>query len=320
MFSYEKDILVKELDLWLDSRRVRPFSFASHAHSDHIARHKKILCSPPTADLLHLRLKGVQYQTLSFGRSLPLNGSIVSLHPAGHILGSAQIKIESQRGSLLYTGDFRPGPSRTTEPMEIHTADTLIMETTFGRPHYRMPPRSESEQELLDLCSRLLKQGRTPVIFAYSLGKGQEILKILTDADLPVAVDYQILKYIPVYQKYGVDFGKFRKFRRSDTQPGVILLPTTQRHHRFVQNITGVYTIYVSGWAIDANARYRFNVDEAIPISDHADFNELLHFVEQVRPKEIYCTHGSRDFISVLRNAGFKAYPLEKNIQLQLDL
>jgi len=318
MFSYDKDILIKDLNLWLDSRRVRPFAFASHAHSDHFARHQKILCSPPTADLLRLRLKGVKYQTLAFGKSLHLNGSIVSLHPAGHILGSAQIKIESQQGTLLYTGDFRTGASGTSENMEIVHADILIMETTFGRPHYRMPPRSESEQYLIYTCSRLLEQGRIPLIFAYSLGKGQEILKILGDAGLPVAADYQILKYIPVYRKFGVNFGKFRKFKRSDLQPGVILLPTSMRYQRFVHDIPGVYTIYVSGWAVDANARYRFNVDEAIAISDHADFNELLHFAEQVQPREIYCTHGFKEFISVLCNKGFRAYPLEKNVQLQL--
>ena len=320
MFSFDKDILIDKLDLWLDSRRVRPFAFASHAHSDHIARHQNILCSPPTADLLRLRLKGVRYQSLDFGQTLQLNGHSVTLYHAGHILGSAQIKIETDSGSLLYTGDFRPGASRTVEACQNVQADTLIMESTFGRSHYLMPPRKETEQKLVATCLHLLEQGQTPVIFAYSLGKGQEILKLLTDAALPVSVDFQILKYIPIYQKYDIQFGRFRKFRPNNYEGDIVLLSTTQRHHRFVRNITRAYTIYVSGWAVDSNARYRFKVDEAIAISDHADFNDLLEFAERVAPKEIYCTHGFKEFISVLRNKGFTAYPLEKNVQRQLDL
>lgn len=319
-FTFENDILLSDIDLWLDSRRVREFGFVSHAHSDHIARHKKILCSPPTADLLQTRIKEPNILALPYKQPLKLNDSTISLHPAGHILGSAQIRIEKDGQALLYTGDFRTRPAKTAEPFEFVPADILIMESTFGLPRYKMPPREQIEAELIEICWTMLKNGKTPVVFAYSLGKGQEALKILSEANLPLAVDYAILRHTNTYRKYGVTFGAFEKFKMSEYQNKVVLLPTEFRFRRQIQRLANAFTIFLSGWGIDASAANRFGVDRVLPISDHADYDELISFVEKTRPGEVYCTHGFEQFVSILRNAGFRAYVLEKHRQLELDL
>lgn len=311
MFTFNKDILIPEINLWLDSKRVRDFGFISHAHADHIARHKKIICTPPTADLLKYRLRQPNIEPLPFSKSLQIDRYKISFHPAGHILGSAQIKLQVDGTSLLYTGDLKLSPSRTAEPFQPVNADILIMETTFGHEKYKLPPRDEAERRLIDRCRQKLKAGVTPVVFAYNLGKGQEALKILTAAGLPVAVDYQIVKFVRVYEKYGICFGEYEKYKPSETSGKILLLPSGYRFRKKIKNMANGYTIFLSGWGNDEGAQNRFGVDEVIPISDHADYQELLDIVKMISPQEVYCTHGSKDFVYTLRAAGYKAFPLE---------
>jgi len=311
LFIYDKDIYIPGADLWLDSDRVKPFGFISHAHGDHIARHKKIICSKPTGDIIRRRLKNPAFTAYDYNEILMLNEHRVTFHPAGHILGSTQIKIEKDGKSLLYTGDFRLKESRTAEPFQLIKADVLIMETTFGKPQYKMPPRKQSENELIEICKEKLKNGITPLIFAYSLGKGQEALKILSDAGLPVAVDYMIMQYVPIYKKYGIKFGAFEKFKRSEFHNKILLLPPNAHNRRFIQSISNVYTIFLSGWGVDKNACNRYKVDEVISFSDHADYEELLELVKKVNPQEVYCTHGFDDFVNTLNNSGYRAFKLE---------
>ncbi|MGD9489846.1 MAG: MBL fold metallo-hydrolase RNA specificity domain-containing protein [Calditrichaceae bacterium] len=310
MFSYDKDILINDIGLWLDAGRVKEFGFISHAHGDHIARHKKIICTPVTGKIIEKRLKSPNYTSLEYHKPLKINSSTITLYPAGHILGSAQIKIENTTGSLLYTGDFRLRPAKTVEPFEFVKTDILIMETTFGLPHYKMPPREEIEHYLIEQCKKLLKEGRIPVVFSYSLGKGQEVMKILTEAGLPVAVDYGILRFVPYYQAQGVEFGRFEKFRRSEFRGKVLLLPTGARYQRYLKDLRDTHSFYISGWGIDPSAPKRLGVDEVLPISDHADYDELIELVERIKPEVVYCTHGFPQFVDSLRNAGYNAFEL----------
>lgn len=307
MFSYDRDLLIDHLDLWLDSKRVKEFGFISHGHTDHIARHKKIICSEPTADFIKIRLKNPNYLPLKYTQPHQINGATITLHPAGHILGSSQIKIDSDGLSLLYTGDFRISPAKTVETFEFVKSDILIMETTFGRPHYKFPSRESMEAQLLELCTSTLRAGKTPVIFAYTLGKSQEALKIISDAGFPVAADYPILRFVPIYQKYGIEFQKFTKFRQNQADNAVLLLPVNARYRKEYKNSSKYFTIYLSGWGIDQSAQYRLGVDRVLPLSDHADYDELIQLVETTRPQKIYCTHGFEDFVATLNNAGYKA-------------
>lgn len=313
MFSFEKDICIDKISLWLDSRRKREFGFISHAHADHIARHNKILCTPATARFLKLRLKNPSCMAHPYKEPLQLEDHTIELHPAGHILGSAQVKISNGKTSLLYTGDFRMGNSRTVEPFAYCKADIVIMETTFGLPQYKVPPRKEVEIQLVDTCRDLLQKNRVPVVFAYSLGKGQEALKILTDAGLRVAVDYNMLKYVSIYQEFGISFQTFEKFKRSAFRDRILLLPPSYRYHRYIKSLPGVFTIFLSGWGVAANAERRFGVDKVLPMSDHADYDQLLKFVAEVKPELVYCTHGMKSFVNTLIGEGFNAFELSSD-------
>lgn len=313
-----KSILIPSAQIFLDSGTRQTFGFISHAHSDHIAKHNRILCTDKTAQLLQIRMSKAQCLETPFFQGIDLNNARVTLIPAGHILGSAQILIETEGRSLIYTGDFRTKPSRTAETHEVRQADVLIMESTFGKPKYCFPPREEVEALLLGTIKEKLEQEITPVLFAYSLGKGQEVLHFLGNSGLPVAVDYSILKYAKIYERFDIKFGIYELFKRSQFRGKVLLLPTSFRRNRIVESIEKKYTIYLSGWGMDSKARFRLGVDDVLPYSDHADFNELIEYVTKVNPREVYCTHGFDNFVSALRSRGFNAKPLFKPIQLEL--
>ena len=314
----KKSIYLPQLDLFVDAKKKQPFGFISHAHSDHIARHDKIICTPETARILSLRLKNPTFEILSFFRKKKMGNSSITLFPAGHILGSAQLYYESGGKSLLYTGDFRTGSSRTAESFIYQSCDILIMETTFGNPNYVFPPRKKTEEELLALIRQKLKEGIIPVVFVYPLGKAQEALHLISHANIPVAAHHSILKYVSIYEQLGVKFASFEQFKQGKTGDRVLLLPTVFRKNKIMEAIENKFTIYLSGWAMDAYAPYHFGVDKVVPYSDHADFQELLTFVQRVRPEIVYCTHGFNGFVGVLRENGFDARLLDESEQMGL--
>jgi Cft2 family RNA processing exonuclease len=316
--SKNDSIYLPGADLFLDARKKQPFGYISHAHGDHIARHSKILCTPETARLLSLRLKKPEITTLPFFRKTKINGTTIKFLPAGHILGSSQIYYETEEGSLLYTGDFRVKSSRTAESLTYQSCDVLIMETTFGSPRYRFPPRKEVEEELLTLIRQKLSRGTTPVIFVYPLGKAQEALHLLCHASLPVAVDNSILRYVTIYEKLGIKFGNYERFNRNDYRDKILLLPVMARKNKYVEYIVDKYTIFLSGWGMDNNASKRFGVDTVLPYSDHADYDELLTFVDRVHPSRVYCTHGINDFAAILMEKGYWSKPLTEPDQHNL--
>jgi DNA ligase-1 len=182
---YERGVYLPRQDLWLDPWDAKPFAFVSHAHSDHIAPHEEIIVSERTARLMQARMPGERNEhVLAFGERRAIRDVDVMLLPAGHIFGSAQIHVQSDEGSLLYTGDFKLRHGRSAEPAEWAHADTLIMETTFGLPRYRFPPSEQVIEQILAFCREALESGATPVLLGYSLGKAQEILCSLSGAGL----------------------------------------------------------------------------------------------------------------------------------------
>src|ERR1700732_3882825 len=141
---YERGVHLPGLDLWLDPWDEQPAAFVSHAHSDHIGNHQEVILSETTALLMAARLPGRRIEhRLPFDNELKYRNAGIRLLPAGHILGSAQIYIETGQESLLYTGDFKLRHGKSAEPAEWRHADTLIMETTYGLPKYRFPPTDD---------------------------------------------------------------------------------------------------------------------------------------------------------------------------------
>jgi putative mRNA 3-end processing factor len=319
MFHYDAGLFLTAAQLGVDVRRRQPRCFVSHAHADHIARHQLALATRGTACLYRHRL-GPHHRVLEmeYRRPVEFAGLELTAYPAGHCLGSAMLLADNGDQTLLYTGDYKLGPSATSEPAELPRADVLVMESTFGRPQYRLPARTTVIAQLLEIVHAALAEERTPVVHAYPLGKSQEVTKILTDSGVPVLQHVVVYEVSCIYEACGVDLGDFACF---DGRPlaghAVVTMPRSAKHHR-LPNLGRTVSIAVTGWAADASAKYRLGVDHALPLSDHADYDQLIETVRQVEPKEIFCTHGPAGFAEQLCALGFNAYPLQASLQRRL--
>lgn len=319
MFHYDAGLFLTAAQLGVDVRRRQARCFVSHAHADHIARHQLALATRGTACLYRHRLgPHHRVQEMSFGTPVEFGCLRLTALPAGHCLGSAMLLADDGFRKLLYTGDFKLGPSATSEPCELPRADVLVMESTFGRPYYRLPPRATVVAQLLELVHAALKLGKTPVVHAYPLGKSQEVTKLLTQNGVPVLQHPVVFEISQIYEKCGVDLGDYACFAGEPLAGhAVVTLPKSAKRFR-LPSLGRTVAIAVTGWAMDSSAKYRLGVDHALPLSDHADYDELLETVERVAPQEIFCTHGPPEFADHLRELGFNAYPLQPAAQRRL--
>ncbi len=320
---YARGLALPEHDLWLDPRVKQACAFVSHAHSDHIAPHAEILATPATARFMRERLRGARReQLLEFGETRTVRAGAVTLLPAGHILGSAQIFVESAAGTLLYTGDFKLRPGLVAEPAQWRHADTLIMETTFGRPRYRMPPTEEVIARIIDFCRAALDEGAVPVLFAYSLGKAQEAVCALLAAGLTPMLHEAVFKMTEIHRELRPGFpdGSVR-FARGKVAGHVLIWPPNAGQAELIAHCPRRRTAVLTGWALDSGAIYRYRCDAAFPLTDHADYPDLLRYVELVQPRRVLTLHGfAAEFAADLRRRGIDAWALSEDDQLELPL
>jgi Cft2 family RNA processing exonuclease len=186
-----------------------------------------------------------------------------------------------------------------------------VIESTFGNPIYRMTPRAQAIDQLLTLVRQTLDSGATPVVEAYILGKGQEVTKILTSAGIPVLQHPQMYAISQVYRACGVDLGDVHPYPGQPLPGHAVVVPPRMHRGGLLPNLKRIVTFAVTGWAMHTRTRGRLGVDHAIPLSDHADYDELFEAVERVEPRVIYCTHGPESFVDCLRAAGHNAHPLD---------
>jgi DNA ligase-1 len=332
-FQYLRGAIhLPELALWLDAHEARGEGervFVSHAHSDHIAAHRETILSEGTARLMQARLGGKRVEhVLQFREARRFEGPgapfQITLLPAGHILGSAMSFIEWQGGTLLYTGDFKLRQGLASEICDASLArdcDLLVMETTFGRPHYQFPPVAEVMRDIARFCKQTLDDGATAVLLGYSLGRSQELLRGFAGTGLPVVVHDAAHKLTKVFAGLGWEFPPYESMERADLSGKVVLCPPNAMKSALGRISGAVRVAVITGWAMDGSCRFRHRADAAFALSDHADFPELVEFVRQVEPKKIFTVHGfAADFAQTLRELGFDAQALSETDQLQLPL
>ncbi len=321
--KFDRGVYLPSLDLWLDPRDPRPAAFISHAHSDHIARHREVVLSEGTSRLLRARLTGQRFEhVMAFGEPLAFRGAELTLLPAGHIAGSSQLFVaEPATGAtLLYTGDFKLRPGLSAEPIAWRTAQTLVMETTFGRPQYRFPPTGETISQIIEFCRDALVDDAVPVLFGYSLGKGQEILCAIAAAGFPIMLHGAVYKMAEIYRELRPDFPAAEPYDAATVGGHVLVCPPSASGSRMVQRIKRKRTAVLTGWAMDAGAIYRYGCDAAFPLSDHADYDDLIRYVELVQPQRVLTLHGfAREFAADLRRRGVEAWALGEENQLEMS-
>jgi len=320
--QYERGVYLPVQDLWLDPWEAKPFAFVSHAHSDHIAPHREIIVSERTARLMQARLPGVRNEhVLPFGEMRTVHDVDLMLLPAGHIFGSAQIFLETSNDSLLYTGDFKLRHGKSAEPAEWRQADTLIMETTYGLPRYRLPPTEQVVDQIVAFCREAIEESEVPVLLGYSLGKAQEILCALDGAGLIPMLHGSVFQMTRIYEQFGQSFCKYVRYKANDVAGKVLICPPSANRSRMLEKIPRKRVAMISGWAVEPNAIYRCQVDAAFPLSDHADYDDLLRYVDLVQPKRVLTLHGfAARFAQDLRDRGVEAWALTEENQMDLGL
>ncbi len=320
---FDRGVFLPEVGLWLDALRKQDTSVISHAHSDHTAKHRRPVLTTATRLLLGDYLDRSDPVELDFGQTLDFEGCAVTLYPAGHCLGSAQTLVENKATGerLLYTGDLRVQPSPINEGHQPVPCDVLVIESTYGRPDYVFPAQEEAIGTAMRVVAQWLEQGAVPVVMGWRLGKAQEALYHLLTAGFRVACDESVYDIAQKYEAAGVVFpGPYRvcdgEFRDSE----VLLFPPGKKSRETVNLVKPerrpVRYLELTGWAAGAGVkpwgRGRPG-DASLPYSDHADFNDLVGYVEAVQPRQVYTVFGFPDLADHLRRKGYSAIHLGKN-------
>ena len=335
----EKSLYVEAIDLWIDSMCTRERCYVSHGHSDHAREHAVVVATPNTARICRARfarreqramqtslLEAVkaprppaQFEEHAFNEPWSHGEHRLTLFSAGHVLGSSQILIESERGRFVYTGDFKLQESLTTEPPEVKQCDVVLMECTYGRPHYAFPPREEVAAEMIAFARDALETDAIPVFFAYSLGKAQEAVAILGNAGFPITVHGAVETMCDVYRECGVQLPAYTRYdaHTFDAQTVLVWPPSGRALPKALRG-KAVRTAMLTGWSLDRSAPFRYGVDRGFALSDHADYPALLRYIELAQPKKVLLNHGWRDFAYRLRAIGVNAEYLEEHAQLAL--
>lgn len=292
--------------------------FSSHAHSDHstfLHKARLLYASEETISLWQAR------SGKTFNGELLSQGNGVKLFNAGHVLGARQIFVEGDGGSFCYTGDFCATATATCQAAIPVECDELVVECTFGIPRYTFPKREEIERQIGSWVQSCLDKQENVVLGGYSLGKAQELIKIVNDycATAPLANE-AISQVSKIYSRSGcfLDFVEIGtgQAQRLVKKPFVAILPMHTVNYRLAGNLSEYYgrktrTAVATGWALDGN---KWGVDKAFPLSDHSDFPSLMEFVLATGAKKVYCTHGfEREFASALQKKGIDASPLNKH-------
>src|SRR5256884_3476951 len=319
---YDHGVYLPAHDLWLDPWQPKRFAFVSHAHGDHIAPHEEIILSERTARLVQARVRETRVEpVLPFGAPRRVHDVDLMLLPAGHIFGSAQLFLSNEDETLLYTGDFKLRHGKSAEAAEWRQADTLIMETTFGLPRYQFPPTEQLIAQIVAFCRDAIEDGAVPVLLGYSLGKAQEILCSLDGAGLTPMLHGSVYQMTRIYEQFGQSFCKYVRYNKNDVAGKVLICPPSASHSPMIEKISRKRVAMITGWAVDPNAVYRYQVDAAFPLSDHADYSDLIRYVDLVRPKRVFTLHGfAAGFACDLRARGVEAWALTEQNQMELHL
>ena len=312
--------------LHLDAQRRAACAFVSHAHGDHIGRHDRTIATPATLALMNHRLgepkRARKAEQLPVGYRQPfgLGLQTLELFSAGHVLGSAQLRITLEDGRTLgYSGDLCTDTPHAAEQAEVMACDTLVLESTFGRPRYVFPPKEETLAAIRRFCDDALSDGVTPVLYAYALGKAQEILAFLSAAGYACRCHPVVQAINRIYEAHGVALPGVRPIDAEGVAAGeVVVVPQQLAWSPAMKAVKRRRSAALTGWAIDGERLFR-GVDAAFPLSDHCDFPSLLAYARATGATRIFTIHGFTDELAgALRATGIRAEPLREGSQLEL--
>jgi putative mRNA 3-end processing factor len=272
-------------DFYIDPNRKVHRAVTTHAHSDHARKGSEhYLCAKPCEALLRLRLgKNISVQAMTYGASTTINGVSITLYPAGHILGSAQIRVEDKGEVWVVSGDYKTHQDATCDPFEPLSCHTFISECTFGMPIYSWPNPDHEWNRLKKWWASNREAGLTSVINAYSLGKSQRILNALNNSKHPILVHKTILDFLPAYEAEGVQFPEVIEATSENIIKhrgnALLISPLSSLLEKTLGDPTSWQSLDVSGWAQIRNQKRKKNLPNGFIVSDHADWDGLCQSI-----------------------------------------
>ena len=305
-------------DAWIDPQRPVERAIITHAHADHAkAGCNEYWAIDQSEGVLRQRLgRNIKLHTMTYGKEFTLGKAKLSLHSAGHVLGSAQIRIEVQGEVWLVTGDYKRCDDPSCEPFESVECDVLITESTFGLPIYRWESGKDVARDIYKWWN-----GQTEhpsILFCYAFGKAQRVLAELKS----IGVNEEVLLHGAVetitkhYRKAGVEMSPTRpvsELDRKDPLKGrLIIAPPSAFRSAWMKRFKEPQTAFASGWMAVRGARRRRGYERGFVLSDHADWQGLMLTIKQSKAKRIFVTHGHDDVVARYLNEteGLEAFPL----------
>lgn len=296
-------------DFFIDPWRPVPRAVITHGHSDHARSGMgSYYCTTECLPILRWRLGDQAYHPLTYGESFRLGSALVSLHPAGHVLGSAQVRVEVDGEVWVASGDYKRQPDPTCALFEVVPCDTFITEATFGLPIYRWPDTTLVAQDIVEWRNHCATRGEAAVLYCYALGKAQRVLaELMRWTDEPVWLHGAVATGVDVYRSQGIPLLETRRIdddaRGVDFAGQLILAPPSAAGSAWLRRFKRAQQGFASGWMRVRGNRRRRNYDRGFVVSDHADWPALLNTVRQTGASRIIATHGDTDALVRTLNA-----------------
>jgi putative mRNA 3-end processing factor len=301
-------------DFHIDPWQPVPRAVITHGHGDHardgMGEYHATQVGLP---VLRWRLGDQAYVAHAYGEAFRLGAAAVSLHPAGHVLGSAQVRIAAGGETWVVSGDYKRQPDPTCAPFEVVPCDTFVTEATFGLPIYRWPATEDVARDILDWRDECAANGEAAVLYCYALGKAQRLLAELGRlTDEPAHVHGAIAAGVAVYREAGVDMLATLPVEddaKSSTFAGkLVLAPPAAAGSAWLRRFRRAQQGFASGWMRVRGNRRRRNFDRGFVVSDHADWSDLLRTIRETGARRVIAMHGNTQaIVRVLAESGVDA-------------
>ncbi|MEJ1223125.1 ligase-associated DNA damage response exonuclease [Sediminicola sp. 1XM1-17] len=319
-----KGIYCSVAKVYLDPWKPVDHAIISHGHADHSRYgHKKYITHHHNVPIIKHRLGDITVTGKAWGETFTINNVKFSLHPAGHIIGSSQIRVEHQGEIWVFTGDYKTEDDGISTPFEPVKCHTFITECTFGLPAFKWTPQQEVFHEINNWWETNKNEGKTSVLFGYSLGKAQRLLKYL-DTDIGKIYTHAAIENMTEVLRPLVQFPPTtlitRETKKEDLLGNIVLAPPSAHGSPWIRKMVPFVTGSASGWMAFRGARRRRAIDKGFVLSDHCDFQQLLDSIKATGAEKIICTHGYTDLFSrYLRELGYDARTEETQYEGELS-
>jgi len=310
----ESGLYCPQGDFYVDPWRRVGRAIITHAHGDHARGGcERYLCAAAGTHVMRTRLgTSVAIDTLRDGESVSINGVNVSLHPAGHVLGSAQVRLEHRGVTWVVTGDYKLQPDPTCAAFRPVECDVFITESTFGLPVYRWQEPATIAAEINAWWRANRDAGRTSVILAYALGKAQRLAAMVDPSIGPIVAHGAVMKLVEAYRASGVRLPSIDRVppraRRVGDGRALVIAPPSVQGSSWLRLFGESSVAMASGWMLLRGVRRRRGFDRGFVVSDHADFPGLMTAIEASRARRVLVTHGFTDTLArLLRDRDYDA-------------